>query len=225
MVKRQNKSMIFWEEIFNMFVNREDNPLIKGKDTIIHVWGSGKDGREVIMQRALDSGYGVILSDGWYLDKQNPHPTTYLFVDTWKYYYANEPTEGLNLTTSNDHLLLGGEVCQWGEEADETSIEVLIWPRAAAAAERLWSQKNVNDTESAMARLRYQRCRMSTRGIRSMPIRPDYCPFQDDRNAVFPSWIIAAELTIFSIITVIMITISIVLCKIQNKYSPVNTIQ
>jgi len=222
MMKKHNKTTIFWEEIFVMFHGRSDNPLPKGKDTIVHVWGPGTGGdRATIMQNALDAGHGVLLSDGWYLDKvRGLTPDIYLYADTWKFFYLNEPTTGLNI--SKEHFFLGGEICQWGEEADQNNIEILIFPRVAAAAERLWSQKNVNDYDFFFARLRYQRCRMTQRGIKALPIRPDYCPYIDDHQAVFPSWIIAAEVVVFSIVTVIMITISIVLCRMQSKYAPLS---
>jgi hypothetical protein len=48
---------------------------------------------------------------GWYLDKQIPDPsqTFYEFEDTWKNFYANDPTSGLGLTPEQEKLVLGGE--------------------------------------------------------------------------------------------------------------------
>jgi len=220
--------MIFWQEIFEMFNGHSDNPLYPGKETIVHVWKN--DNRTNVMQNIIDEGYGLLLSDGWYLDKQNPNPTGYLWADTWIDYFLNEPTENLNISDKQSHLLLGGEICQWGEEADENSIEILIWPRASAAAERLWSPKLLNYTakgilESPLSRIRYQRCRMSSRGFKSLPVRPDYCPLyvETEPPQTFSSWIILTEIIIFSIVIVILITVTIVLCRKQrNTYSPLS---
>ena len=45
----------------------------------------------------------------------------------------NEPLKGIN-DTKQQQLVIGGEVCMWGEEIDASDIQQTIWPRAAAAA-------------------------------------------------------------------------------------------
>lgn len=62
--------------------------------------------------------------DKWYLDH----------IDTpWQMFYANEPFEMIK-DEKRQSLVLGGEVCMWGEHIDASDIQQTIWPRAAAAA-------------------------------------------------------------------------------------------
>lgn len=60
----------------------------------------------------------------WYLD--------HLDV-TWDEVYFAEPLEGI-YDISKQQLVLGGEVCMWGETSDASNVQQTIWPRAAAAA-------------------------------------------------------------------------------------------
>lgn len=73
----------------------------------------------------MKAGLRCIVSnqDKWYLD----HSVR------WEDFYANEPLA--NITDHKLHaMVLGGEVCMWGELVDGSDIEQTIWPRAAAAA-------------------------------------------------------------------------------------------
>lgn len=51
----------------------------------------------------------------------------------WDGVYNAEPLEGIS-DVSEQQLVLGGEVCMWGETADSSVVQQTIWPRAAAAA-------------------------------------------------------------------------------------------
>lgn len=62
--------------------------------------------------------------DKWYLD----HLET-----PWEEFYKNEPLTNIT-NPKQQSLVLGGEVCMWGETVDVSDIEQTIWPRAAAAA-------------------------------------------------------------------------------------------
>lgn len=45
----------------------------------------------------------------------------------------NEPLTNIT-NPKQQELVIGGEVCMWGEHIDGSDIEQTIWPRAAAAA-------------------------------------------------------------------------------------------
>jgi len=52
---------------------------------------------------------------------------------TWEGFYTNEPLTNI-YNPEQQKLVLGGEVCMWGEHIDASDIQQTIWPRAAAAA-------------------------------------------------------------------------------------------
>lgn len=87
-----------------------------------------------VAQKVVKAGLRCIVSnqDKWYLDHLDAF---------WQDFYTNEP-----LTNITDHkqqaLVLGGEVCMWGEHVDASDIEQTIWPRAAAAAGNLLQTQN-----------------------------------------------------------------------------------
>ncbi|KAI5061539.1 hypothetical protein GOP47_0024044 [Adiantum capillus-veneris] len=145
-----------WEEPFNLFgaqLNRK---------TVIHNWlGRG------VAAKVVKAGLRCIVSnqDAWYLD--------HLDVP-WQTFYSNEPWA--NVTEASERaLVLGGEVCMWGEMVDASDIQQTIWPRAAAAAERLWSNFDEQrlakvQPDAMLPRLRHFRCLLNERGIASAPV-------------------------------------------------------
>ncbi|KAG6665727.1 beta-hexosaminidase 1 [Carya illinoinensis] len=148
-----------WEETFNTFAANL-NP-----QTVVHNWlGPG------VCPKAVVKGFRCIFSNQgvWYLD--------HLDVP-WDRVYTAEPLEGIN-DVHKQELVLGGEVCMWGETADTSVVQQTIWPRAAAAAERLWSRReaistaNINST--ALPRLQYFRCLLNRRGVQAAPVTNKY---------------------------------------------------
>lgn len=79
-----------------------------------------------VAANVVAAGLRCIVSnqDKWYLD----HLDT-----TWDQFYMNEPLTNIT-NPKQQKLVLGGEVCMWGEHIDGSDIEQTIWPRAAAAA-------------------------------------------------------------------------------------------
>lgn len=96
---------------------------------------------------------------------------------TWARIYSYDIT--FNLTEGEAALVLGGEVALWSEQADETVLDSRLWPRAAAAAESLWSgnkgANGVDRASEALTRLNDWRYRLVARGIRAEPLQPLWC--------------------------------------------------
>ncbi|ESW14701.1 hypothetical protein PHAVU_007G010100 [Phaseolus vulgaris] len=150
----KNWSPVNWEETFNTF------PTNLHPKTVVHNWlGPG------VCPKAVAKGFRCIFSNQgvWYLDHLNVR---------WETLYTAEPLEGIH-KTSEQKLVIGGEVCMWGETADTSDVQQTIWPRAAAAAERLWSPRDsstAHATEIAMRRLQYFRCLLNRRGVAAAPV-------------------------------------------------------
>jgi hexosaminidase len=79
-----------------------------------------------VAPKVVAAGLRCIVSnqDKWYLDHLDA---------TWEEFYMNEPLKGID-NPEQQRLVIGGEVCMWGEQIDASDIEQTIWPRAAAAA-------------------------------------------------------------------------------------------
>ncbi|KAJ8912795.1 hypothetical protein NQ315_002553 [Exocentrus adspersus] len=92
---------------------------------------------------------------------------------TWHTFYKYRPWVD-EFPTHKDQVL-GGEACLWSEEVGADSLETRIWPRAAALAERLWSDPDVFNRTDVYVRLDIHRERLTMRGIRSEAIWPRWC--------------------------------------------------
>jgi len=155
----KNWTPVNWEETFNAF------PTKLNPQTVVHNWLGGG-----VCPKAVGQGFRCIFSNQgfWYLD--------HLDVQ-WDGVYNADPLEGIT-DASQQQLVLGGEVCMWGETADPSVVQQTIWPRAAAAAERLWSKKEAISTRNinitALPRLQYFRCLLTRRGVPAAPVTNFY---------------------------------------------------
>jgi hexosaminidase len=149
-VLAQGRQPVNWEEVFNHFGSELDN------STIVHIWLD-----HATLAKVVAAGYRGILSnqDVWYLD--------HLDV-TWQQFYTNDPLQAID-DPNHQKLVLGGEVCMWGETVDGSEIFSTVWPRAAAAAERLWSPQHYSDVNAAADRISSFRCLLNRRGIGAAP--------------------------------------------------------
>nr|CAB3461461.1 unnamed protein product [Digitaria exilis] len=107
-------------DAYRYFVLRAQKIAISHGYDIINWLGSG------VAQKVVAAGLRCIVSnqDKWYLDHLDA---------TWEGFYMNEPLTNI-YNPEQQKLVLGGEVCMWGEHIDASDIQQTIWPRAAAAA-------------------------------------------------------------------------------------------
>ncbi|XP_069133008.1 beta-hexosaminidase subunit beta-like [Argopecten irradians] len=152
------KRVMMWNEVFKA-------GLKIPKDTIIHVWFETNTAEKII-----ESGYNVVYSECWYLDKVQEHIN-------WPDHYLCDPNAHTPGHEQRESMILGGEACLWTENIASESAMFYAWPRASVVAERLWSHRDVRDVHKAATRLQEQRCRMKRRGLQVGMINgPDYCP-------------------------------------------------
>eukprot|EP01060_Flectonema_neradi_P030945 TRINITY_DN458_c0_g1_i18.p1 TRINITY_DN458_c0_g1~~TRINITY_DN458_c0_g1_i18.p1 ORF type:complete len:520 (+),score=132.37 TRINITY_DN458_c0_g1_i18:61-1560(+) len=138
-----------WDELWTHFGTKLD------KKTIIHQWHNG-----TIAKEATAAGYRVVWSSEptWYLDH---------LQYTWQVLYQGDPCVGL--TDAECSLVIGGGGEMWGSRVDTSDIQSTIWPKMAAIAERLWSDKSVTSIDEATPRIRYFRCLLNRRGVAAAP--------------------------------------------------------
>lgn len=127
---RLHKHMMGWDEVLT--------PGLP-KDVVVQSWRG-----EASLAKGAKLGYEGILSAPYYLDAMKP---------AGEHYLADPLPSSSDLTPDQRKLILGGEVCMWGEHIDQHSIDSRIWPRTAAIAERFWSPENVRDVDDMYRRL------------------------------------------------------------------------
>jgi hexosaminidase len=141
-LRKHHRSMVGWDEILH-------STLSPG--VVVQNW----HGIKFLIDSARQ-GHNTLLSEPFYLDHM------YSAADM----YAADPLpKQADLTTAQAHLILGGEVCMWGEHVNDLTIDSRIWPRAAAVAERLWSPASTRDATDMYRRLAVMSLRLDGLGI------------------------------------------------------------
>jgi len=131
LVAAHHKIMMGWDEVL-----QPDTP----RDVVIQSWRG-----PTALAAAARQGNRVLLSNGYYIDLNQPASEHYL-VDPLG-------GDGANLTAEQKALVLGGEATMWSEFVTPENIDSRIWPRTAAIAERFWSPQDVRDVDSMYRRL------------------------------------------------------------------------
>jgi hexosaminidase len=142
LAKKHGKHMVGWDEILT--------PTLP-TDAIIHSWRGAKS-----LYDAAQRGYQGILSQPYYLDGMK---------SAKEHYLADPLPADTTLTPAQQQLVLGGEVCMWGEHINQLSIDSRIWPRTAAVAERFWSPATVTDVDDMYRRLWVENLRIEALGL------------------------------------------------------------
>lgn len=154
-----NKTYVVWQEVF-------DNHDKVKPDTIVEVWK--KENWEGEVLNVTKAGLKTILSAPWYLNYIN-------YGSDVMTYYLEDP-QAFGGTPEQESLVVGGEACMWGEWVNSINLLPRLWPRASGVAERLWSARDVRDTNEASRRIQEHECRMLIRGYPVQPsIGPSFC--------------------------------------------------
>jgi hexosaminidase len=90
-------------------------------------------------------------------------------VKNWRLIYSYDPTAGLT-----------GEIHMWSEQTDPVILDSMVWPRAGAAAEVMWSGRQDASGQNrsqldASPRLAEMRERMVLRGVNAGPVQMIFC--------------------------------------------------
>ena len=143
LVTNHHRIMEGWDEVL-----QPDTP----KDVVIQSWR----GRDSLLD-AAQRGYHAILSNGYYIDLNQPASEHYLV----------DPLEGIaeKLTPEQTASILGGEATIWSEFVTGETIDSRVWPRTAAIAERFWSPQSLRDVDSMYARMGEEAERLQHYGI------------------------------------------------------------
>uniref|UniRef100_A0AAR2M1C9 Beta-hexosaminidase n=1 Tax=Pygocentrus nattereri TaxID=42514 RepID=A0AAR2M1C9_PYGNA len=148
-----NKTSIVWQDVF---------------DYLLEIWKGVPADYRAELGRITLAGYRVLLSAPWYINHIS-------YGQDWRNAYTVQP-QNFSGTEQQKKLVIGGEVCMWGEYVDATNLTPRLWPRASAAAERLWSdEEKTSSVDKAFPRLEDFRCTLIRRGIQAEPLFVGHC--------------------------------------------------
>lgn len=175
---RKGKTMIGWDE-----VTEANLPA----DVAVQIWRGGG-----LIAPIADRGHRIIVSSGYYLDLLQPAAEHYLRdpldpaasglnepdiglinrIPAMASFYTPETVErlrigpGAALTTAQAAKVLGGEGALWSEIVSDEMLDVRLWPRTAALAERFWSPASARDVAGLYKRLEPLMQDLRSRGLR-----------------------------------------------------------
>ena len=160
------------------------------KNVIIQTWRSTSSLSEIVSRghQALfgsNSHWYLDCGHGAFLDPANPsEPSSNPLVNppfedycspykNWRHVYSYDPLK--DVPEIHHSLVLGGEVHLWSELTDSVTLDGMLWPRAAAAAEVMWRGPGTRPTEDTTRRLALLRERLVARGIAAGMVTMEWC--------------------------------------------------
>ncbi len=204
-VREAGLTPVVWEEMlldWNLTFPSASKNTSAPPDVIVQVWQEAAN-----LQSVLKKGYRALFGDyhNWYLDCGhggfiNPYPSgisppgipyntpggvpTVIqdpFLDycnplkNWRHIYVYDPY--VNITSDVQYLIEGGEVHMWTEQTDPVNLDSRVWPRAAAAAEVMWSgPRNASMIEDASGRLgRWRERVVLDHSVQAGPVQMTWC--------------------------------------------------
>ncbi|KFA76364.1 hypothetical protein S40288_07124 [Stachybotrys chartarum IBT 40288] len=184
-VREYGLTPFVWEEMITEW------EMDLGEDVVVQSWLGGNAVREIVEtgHKVIDSNYNFWYLDcgrGQWLNFENGAASQQFWpfndwcgpTKSWRLVYSHDPRAGLS--EEEAQLVIGGEVAVWTETIDPMNLETLIWPRASAAGEVLWSTRyeasgqNRSQLE-VMPRLAEMRERTVARGVRASPFTQLFC--------------------------------------------------
>ncbi|EER23897.1 N-acetyl-beta-glucosaminidase, putative [Coccidioides posadasii C735 delta SOWgp] len=178
---------IVWEELVLDWDLTFPSQQSETRGIIVQAWRNSTAVRQI-----LEKGYRTIFGSGdaWYLDCGvggfiNPRPGSgavkepYLDwcspTKNWRHIYTYNPLEGIPEELQS--LLEGGETHMWAENVDPVNMDQMIWPRAASAAEVLWSGPRArDDIKEASHRLgKWRERAVIDMGVGASMVQMTYC--------------------------------------------------
>ncbi|MCJ1406189.1 N-acetyl-glucosamine-6-phosphate deacetylase [Ptychographa xylographoides] len=184
-IRAQGLTPIVWEETLLAW-----NMSLPKATTVVQTWIGAAS-----LATVVKAGYRALFGDHahWYLDcgygswldPAPANPRTSIvppYADycspskNWRHIYAYDPLA--NITAAEERArVIGGEVHIWGELTDGVGLDGKVWPRAAAAAEVLWSgvQGPRGVDESVTRRLAELRERLVAREVGASMVQMEWC--------------------------------------------------
>jgi hexosaminidase len=185
---------LVWEEMLL------DWNLTLPSSTIVQSWQSDEN-----VATIASKGYRVIAGNYnyWYLDCGSgqwldfrPGASSEQFWPyndycsprhNWRVMYSYDPLAGV--PANETHLVIGGETHIWSEQTDSVNLDRMVWPRACAAAEVLWSGAKDASGQNrsqidASPRLSEMRERLVARGVMAEPIQMPFCTMNGTQCAL-----------------------------------------